>query len=94
MGSKVKGERKSECSSLSLQVYRGSPLSMHGRSSLDAVAMAYAREVYVRNEAQLQGLSHSLITAFHQASASFPDKVHVHREVIHLNTGLSPDHEG
>ena len=48
---------------------------MHGRSGLDAVAMAYAREVYVRNEAKLQGLSHSLVTAFHQASSRFLDKV-------------------
>ena len=58
-----------------MQVYRGSPLSMHGRSGLDAVAMAYAREVFVRNEAKLQGLSHSLVTTFQQASTSFPDKV-------------------
>ena len=48
---------------------------MHGRSGLDAVAMAYAREVYVRNEAKLQGLSHSLVTTFHQASSRFLDKV-------------------
>ena len=48
---------------------------MHGRSGLDAVAMAYAREVFVRNEAKLQGLSHSLVTTFHQASSSFLDKV-------------------
>ncbi|CAI8034729.1 Nuclear pore complex protein Nup93 [Geodia barretti] len=56
------------------EVYRGSPLSMHGRSGLDAVAMAYAREVFVRNEAKLQGLTHSLITTFHQASIAFPNK--------------------
>ena len=48
---------------------------MHGRSGLDAVAMAYAREVFVRNEAKLQGLSHSLIITFHQASIAFPNKV-------------------
>ena len=48
---------------------------MHGRSGLDAIAMAYAREVFVRNEAKLQGLSHSLITTFHQASTAFPNKV-------------------
>ena len=51
------------------------PLSMHGRSALDAVAMAYAREVYVRNESQLQGLSHNLVNAFHEASLKFVDKV-------------------
>lgn len=57
------------------EVLQATPLSMHGRSALDAVAMAYAREVYVRNEAKLQGLSHSLVTAFHSASTSFVDKV-------------------
>lgn len=51
------------------------PLSMHGRSALDAVAMAYAREVYIRNESQLQGLSHNLVTTFHDASLKFVDKV-------------------
>ena len=56
-------------------MYRGSPLSRHGRSGLDAVAMAYAREVFICNEAKLQGLSHSLITTFHHASSSFVDKV-------------------
>ena len=48
---------------------------MHGRSALDAVGMAYAREVYVRNESTLQGLPHSLVTTFHNASTSFVDKV-------------------
>ena len=48
---------------------------MHGRSGLDAVAMAYARQVFIRNEAKLQGLSHSLISTFHQASSGFLDKV-------------------
>ena len=57
------------------EVLQATPLSMHGRSALDAVAMAYAREVYVRNEAKLQGLSHSLVTAFHSASTNFVDKV-------------------
>ena len=37
--------------------------------------MAYAREVFIRNEAKLQGLSHSLITTFHHASSSLVDKV-------------------
>lgn len=48
---------------------------MHGRSGLDSVAMAYAREVFICNEAKLQGLSHSLVTTFHQASNGFLDKV-------------------
>ena len=51
------------------------PLSMQGRSALDAVAMAYAKEVYIRNESHLQGLSHNLVTAFHEASLKFVDKV-------------------
>ena len=54
---------------------QATPLSMHGRSALDAVGMAYAREVYIRNEAELQGLSHSLVTTFHDASTKFVDKV-------------------
>ena len=57
------------------KVMHTTPLSMHGRSALDAVAMAYAREVYIRNESQLQGLSHNLVTTFHNASLKFPDKV-------------------
>ena len=57
------------------QVVRMTPLSMQGRSALDAVAMAYAREVYVRNESSLQGLTHNLVTAFHNASSKFVDKV-------------------
>ncbi len=48
---------------------------MQGRSALDAVAMAYAKEVYIRNESQLQGLSHNLVTTFHEASLKFVDKV-------------------
>ena len=51
---------------------------MHGRSALDAVGMAYAREVYIRNEAELHGLSHSLVTTFHDASTKFVDKVSEH----------------
>ena len=58
-----------------LQLMQVTPLSMHGRSALDAVGMAYAREVYIRNEAELQGLSHSLVTTFHDASTKFVDKV-------------------
>lgn len=55
------------------EVLHASPLSMQGRSALDAVAMAYAREVYVRNEAALQGISHGLIPTFHSASTKFVD---------------------
>ena len=54
------------------------PLSMHGRSALDAVGMAYAREVYVRNESKLQNLSHNLVTTFHETSKGFVDKVIMH----------------
>ena len=57
------------------EVLQATPLSMHGRSALDAVAMAYAREVYVRNEATLQGLSHSFVTTFHNASTKFAGQV-------------------
>ena len=57
------------------QLMHTTPLSMHGRSALDAVGMAYAREVYVRNESRLQGLSHNLVTTFHEASKNFVDKV-------------------
>lgn len=55
------------------------PLSMHGRSALDAVGMAYAREIYIRNEAKSnkQSMSHTLVTTFHDASAKFLDKVNV-----------------
>ena len=50
---------------------------MHGRSALDVTGMAYAREVYVRNEAKLQGLSHNLVIAFQEASQSFSDQVRI-----------------
>lgn len=43
------------------------PLSMHGRSALNAVEMAYAREVYRANEAKLRDLSHTLVNEFHKA---------------------------
>lgn len=55
------------------------PLSLRGKSVLDAIAMAYARELFLRNEAKLQGLSHNLVNAFHNASLKFADKV---REVL------------
>ena len=61
---------------------QATPLSMHGRSALDAVGMAYAREVYIRNEAELQGLSHSLVTTFHDASTKFVDKVSTQNSLI------------
>ncbi len=50
---------------------------MHGRSALDAAGMGYAREVYIHNESKLQGLSHNLVTAFQEASKSFPDKASI-----------------
>lgn len=58
-----------------LQLIQATPLSMAGRSALDTVGMAYARVVYVRNESKLQGLSHNLVTTFHEASKGFVDKV-------------------
>ena len=51
------------------------PLSMQGRSLLDAVEMAYAKEVYVRNESVIQGKQHNLVKAFYVASQHFQDKV-------------------
>ena len=51
------------------------PLSLHGKSVLDAVAMAYAREVFLINESKLQELSHDVINTFHKASVKFADKV-------------------
>jgi len=57
------------------QVMHVGPLSMQGRSLLDAVEMAYAKEVYVRNESMIQGKQHNLVKAFHAASQHFQDKV-------------------
>ena len=51
------------------------PLSLHGKSILDAVAMAYARELFIRNESKLRELSCDLVNAFHNASLKFADKV-------------------
>ncbi|KAL5467639.1 hypothetical protein EMCRGX_G031900 [Ephydatia muelleri] len=56
------------------EVRRSSPLSLQGRSALDAVGMAYAREVYIRNESVLDGHPHSLVTAFYDISRNFADK--------------------
>jgi len=42
---------------------------------LDAVEMAYAREVYLHNEAVIQGKQHSLVEAFCNVSKKFQDKV-------------------
>lgn len=66
---------------------------MHGRSGLDSVAMAYAREVFVRNEARLQGLSHSLATTFHQASSGFLDKVNCQFQSHILDVAQLPPSE-
>lgn len=82
------------------EVLQATPLSMHGRSALDAVAMAYAREVYVRNEAALQGLSHSFVTTFHDASTKFVDQVRwtnyltldTHRIVAHLSSSIAQNY--
>ena len=65
---------------------------MQGRSALDAVAMAYAREVYIRNESQLQGLSHNLVITFHDASLKFVDKVS--RKLLVSVASLSGSEEG
>ena len=76
-----------------LQVLHSSPLSLRHRSSLNAVGMAYARAVFVRNEAAMQGLPHSLVTAFHQASTSFVDKVVPFCRVSPLTSSLlTPSH--
>ena len=48
---------------------------MQGRSVLDAVEMAYAREVYLHNEAVIQGKQHSLVEAFCNVSKRFQDTV-------------------
>lgn len=56
------------------EVRRTSPLSLQGRTALDAVGMAYAREVYIRNESVLDGHPRSLITAFYDISRNFSDK--------------------
>lgn len=48
---------------------------MQGRSVLDAVEMAYAREVYLHNEAVIQKKQHSLVAAFRSISQQFQDKV-------------------
>ena len=56
-------------------VLQATPLSMHGRSALDDVGLSYARELYVRNEAKLQGLTSNLVSVFHNVSTSFVDKV-------------------
>lgn len=48
---------------------------MQGRSLLDAMEMAYAKEVYVRNESVIQGKQHNLVKAFYSASQHFQDKV-------------------
>ena len=51
------------------------PLSMQGRSVLDAVEMAYAREVYLYNEAVIQNKQHSIVDGFYNVSQQFQDKV-------------------
>ena len=48
---------------------------MQGRSVLDAVEMAYAKEVYSHNEAAIKGQQHSLVDAFYNVSQQFQDKV-------------------
>ena len=65
---------------------------MHGRSGLDAVAMAYAREVYIRNESHLKGLSHNLVTTFQDASVNFVDKVSQYISLSRARLGIMIAH--
>ena len=51
------------------------PLSLHGKSALDAMAMSYAVAVYNRNDARLKELPYDMVATCHSASATFVDKV-------------------
>lgn len=51
------------------------PVSMHGRSNLNNIEMAYARQVYMYNEQVLQGsIRPSLVDAFSDVAVSLDDK--------------------
>ena len=60
---------------------------LHGQqrsSGMDAIEMAYSREVYARNEKVKDGLKEDLITKFCSSMEQFQDKVRAIGEYIHL----------
>lgn len=57
------------------EVFTSSSLNMQGRSALDATELAYARQVYIHNEALIQSQRHSIVNGFLELSDRFDDPI-------------------
>ncbi|KXJ26896.1 nuclear pore complex protein Nup93 [Exaiptasia diaphana] len=56
------------------EVFSTSSLSMQGRSALDAMELAYARQVYIHNESVLQGRQHDIVLGFLEIADKMDNK--------------------
>lgn len=57
------------------EVFTTSSLSLQGRSALDATELAYARQVYIHNEALLQSARHNIVDGFLTLIDRFEDPI-------------------
>ncbi|EDO41551.1 predicted protein [Nematostella vectensis] len=56
------------------EVFSASSLNMHGRSALDATELAYARQVYIHNEAAVTGMPHNIVDGFLEVADRLEEK--------------------
>ncbi|XP_065827806.1 nuclear pore complex protein Nup93-like [Oscarella lobularis] len=54
--------------------FNPAPLSRQGRSSLNNVEIAYARQIFIRNENAMNGFQHSLVHELRDIAEKFNDK--------------------
>ncbi|XP_058967670.1 nuclear pore complex protein Nup93 [Pocillopora verrucosa] len=57
------------------EVFTTSSLSLQGRSALDATEQAYARQVYIHNEALIQSARHNIVDGFTALIDRFEDPI-------------------
>ncbi|XP_020602897.1 nuclear pore complex protein Nup93-like [Orbicella faveolata] len=57
------------------EVFTTSSLNLQGRSALDATELAYARQVYIHNEALIQSARHNIVDGFLEMTDRFGDPI-------------------
>ncbi|CAH3176978.1 unnamed protein product [Porites lobata] len=57
------------------EVFTTSSLNLQGRSALDATELAYARQIYVHNEALIQSARHNVVDGFIEIVDRFDDPI-------------------
>lgn len=57
------------------EVFTTSSLNLQGRSALDATELAYARQVYIHNEALILSARHNIIDGFMELTDRFDDPI-------------------